>query len=146
MAYSIKTGVKVFPIEVEDIDGGVINLKFNPSDSNILIRYEKFSDELSKKLDKLPSDNLSFDENDTDQLPELAHRAKEISDLVFESYDSIFGEGTSAELFKYCHPMTIRDGEPFAVSIGRVVAQIIKDNAKKEQGKYNKYLQKYSKK
>ncbi len=145
MAYSVKTGLKTFPIEVEDIEGGVINLRFNPTDQNILIRFEEFNKILQEKLDELPSGKIQLDEDGQPKLPEVAERAREISDLVFESYNNIFGEGTAKELFKYCHPMTIRDGEPFAVSIAKVVAQIIRDNVKLEQRKYDKYMKKYAK-
>lgn len=145
MSYSVKTGVKTFKIDVEDIEGGVINLRFNPSDQNMLVRYEQFSKEIDKKLDELPKDEIKLDGNGLPQLPEIAQRVKAIGDIVSNGYDEIFGEGTSAELFKYCHPMTIRDGKPFAVAIGEIVAQIIKDNTNKEQPKYEKYLKKYQK-
>ena len=143
MSYSIKAGVKTFPIEVEDVENGVINLRFNPADQNLLIRYNKFSEMLDKKLDELPKDDIALDENGMPKAKEVAERIEQIGDIVCESYDEIFGAGTSDELFKYCHPMTIRDGEPFAVSIGRVISQIIKDNGEKERPKYERYLKKY---
>lgn len=145
MKYSVKTGLKTFPIEVEDIEGGVINLRFNPTDQNMLIRYEQFSKILDKKLDELPKGNIELDENGLPKLAEVAEKAEKIGQLIYESYNNIFGSGTAEELFKYCHPMTIKDGVPFAVSIGQVVAQIIKDNANKEKTKYEKYLKKYQK-
>lgn len=145
MSYSIKAGVKTFPIEVEDVENGFINLRFNPSDQNMLIRYNSFSESLDKKLDELPKDDIDLDDNGLPKVKEVAERMEKIGEMVKESYDEIFGTGTSDELFKYCHPMTIRDGEPFAVSIGRVISQIIKDNTDKERPKYEKYLKKYQK-
>ena len=145
MSYSVKTGVKTFKIDVEDIEGGVINLRFNPSDQNMLVRYDEFNKVLNKKLDELPKGDIKLDDAGLPEIPEVAQRVKEIGKLVCESYDSIFGAGTSKELFKYCHPMTIRDGEPFAVAIGRIIAQIIRDNTDKEKPKYEKYLKKYQK-
>lgn len=147
MAYSVNTGRKTFEIEVEDIENGVIKLSFNPADTNIVVRYNDFSKELEKKIDDLPVKEITLDKDgnpDLDKMPEVAERITDITNLICESYDKIFGEGTSKELFKYCNPMTINNGKPFAVAIGEVIAKIIKDNTKKEQPKYEKYLRKYA--
>ena len=143
--YSVSTGKKTYEIAVDDVPNGVIKISMNPADGDMILRYNKFNEKLEEKLEELPDDEIELDENGNPKLSAVAERIELMSKFICDEFDEIFGYGVSKELFKYCNPMSIDNGEPFAVRIAKVIAQIIQEAAKKEQPKYEKYMRKYAK-
>ena len=50
MGYSVSTGTKSFIIDVDDVEGGQINLRFNPNDPNIAVRFYEFGKTIDQKI------------------------------------------------------------------------------------------------
>lgn len=84
-------------INVEDTDGNQLGMfQFNPSDSNIMDRYEAVVDFFN---------SVAFQE-DANREQELAH-VRKLCQEIREQFDYLLGYNVSEGLFNHCGPLTI---------------------------------------
>lgn len=138
MKLTVDTGA--VQVDVEDKDGKKIGeFRFNPMDSNILLRYQKVVEFFN---------GLSFDKNlpDDQQLEAL----NDLAASVREQFDYLFGCNVSDGLFANCGPLSATaDGDFFFEEVLRKIAALLEQISKKridaKLAKVRKATEKYKK-
>ena len=131
----IDDGTKTY--EIVDQDNKVRGtFKFNPSDTNILRRYDEVVEELEKVAEEM---------NGTDKTTETQ---KELEKKVVALMDYLVKGDMGGTFFKINGPLTPMDnGDLFVVnvleSIGAIIEKETKKRIKKVDSKASKYLAAY---
>lgn len=109
---------------------------FNPSDTNIVEKYNGVVDELKSAFEKLDSGTEDA--------------VKEAQDEIRKKFDVLFGEDASKSFFSVTGPLTpLTNGQLFAENvleaIGKIIEKEMKVRVKKVRSRMDKYTDKYNK-
>lgn len=130
----LDTGFTAIPIM--DSDGEQVGeIKFNPSDIDIVKRYEF----VAEQLEKLGTDTT----DDFDSIYDTSEKIKELMDYLFNC-------NVSEGLFKICNPLTpVSDGDFFVEKVLEGIAGLIEQTTnqrlEKKKVKIQKATTKYQK-
>lgn len=123
--------------EIVNQDGEVLGVfRFNPSDSNIIEKYNGVVESLEAAFQKVDTGDEEF--------------VMEASREIKEKFDDLFGQNTSKTFFSITGPLTpLSNGQLFAENvveaIGFIIEKEMKVRVKKVQERMNKYTEKYKK-
>ena len=134
----ISTGIKCYDVENER--GEIIGqIKFNPSDVNLISRVEKFEETINSIHTEI--NNTLSNNADENTIKSMLIKADE---TIKDSVDNMFGKGTSLTIFGNQNIFNEFKGktflERFLESIIPVIKQDIEDSTSHRAGKLNKYL------
>lgn len=141
----LSTGKVAFPIEFDNGDNTVIY--FNPFDPDLMIRLKNFQSRMNNKIQELEDIELSNEgkpvySSDVDAF-------EKIQDIFKQELDFAFGGSISNEIFKYCSPFAIVNGEYFISQFLEAITPEIERHIKKmsaeSEKKMSKHLDKYKK-
>ena len=141
----LSTGKIAFPIEFDN--GDKQNIYFNPNDPDLMVRMNKFSENVSEKIKGIEDVELN-EEGKPKHIAEIETFEK-MQNILKEELDYAFGGCVSEIVFKHCSPFAIVNGDYFVVQfieaiIPEIQKHIKKANAESEKrmakhiGKYNK--------
>lgn len=143
----IDDGLKTY--EIKNRKGKVLGtFSFNPSDVNIVYRY----DEVVKDLEKL---DISFEKADdkTGKTEEevIAENLKRLDSVVYEKINYLLGEDVAESFFSIMGPFSpLPNGKYFIETVMGAIGQAIKSETgarvKKMNSKIRRHTQKYAKK
>ena len=123
--------------EIVNQDDEVLGVfRFNPSDSNIIEKYNGVVESLEAAFQKVDAGDEEF--------------VMEASREIKEKFDDLFGQNTSKTFFSITGPLTpLSNGQLFAENvveaIGFIIEKEMKVRVKKVQERMNKYTEKYKK-
>ena len=134
----ISTGIKCYDVENER--GEIIGqIKFNPSDVNLINRVEKFEETINAIHTEI--NNTLSNNADENTIKSMLIKADE---TIKDSVDNMFGKGTSLTIFGNQNIFNELNGktflERFLESIIPVIKQDIEDSTSHRADKLNKYL------
>lgn len=133
----IDDGSKVY--EIQNLEGITLgHIRINPSDTNIVERYEAASKELNEYL-------ATLDDNITEE------KFVEVQKTIVDKISALVGEDTSRTFFSICGPLTpLASGKIYVENVLEAVSGIIEAETGKRMEAVNKhvdeYLEKYTKK
>lgn len=109
---------------------------FNPSDTNIVEKYNGVVEELKLALEKVDSGN--------------EEAIKTASAAIRDKMDELFGDGMSKSFFTITGPLTpLKNGQLFVENvieaIGGIIEKEMKVRVKKVRDRMNTYTDKYNK-
>lgn len=138
----LNTGLKSYDIYFEDRDE-YTTVSFNPFDPDLIVRFNEFQTRCEKKLEdvkdiELDADGMPVDDSYVDSI-------KQTNKIIKDELDIAFGSKISANLFKYCNPMAIVNGDYFVINFIKAIAPILEEEAKAEQKRLAKHTEKYIK-
>ncbi len=94
---------------------GAVEISFNPSDTDLIIRLEKSAANIEKALADIP------EKADAETLAKA-------NEIIYEQVDYIFGNKISDKVFKNCSPIALNaKGELFIERFMKAVTPYIKD-------------------
>ena len=138
LTLTVDTGAVQY--DVVDTFGDKIGvLKFNPSDSGLLSRYESVINYLN---------GVSFDENLTDD--QTVEKVRTVDNDLRGQFDYLLGNGAADGLFSTCGPLSvIANGdfyfEHILESVGNIVEQTTNKRVEKKLARVKKATAKYDK-
>lgn len=143
----IDDGLKTY--EIKNRKGKVLGtFSFNPSDVNIVYRYN----EVLKDLEKLDICFENVDEQ-TGRTEEevIAENLKKLDSVVYEKINYLLGEDVAESFFSIMGPFSpLSSGKYFIESVMEAIAQAIRKETgvrvKKMNSKIQRHTQKYAKK
>ena len=128
-------------------DGTVLSkFSFNPSDANIVERYEEFVDglgELEKKIDDY--EKQSAKKSDYEKAKEML---KKINEFIYEKVDYLLNENASKDIFNVMGPLSpLPSGHYYFTfiieQIGNKIQNATGSRVKKMEMKIKKHTSKY---
>lgn len=123
--------------EIVNQDNEVLGVfRFNPSDSNIIEKYNGVVESLEAAFQKVDTGDEEF--------------VMEASREIKEKFDDLFGQNTSKTFFSITGPLTpLSNGQLFAENVVEAIGFIIEKEmnvrVKKVQERMKKYTEKYKK-
>ena len=147
--YSIdlSAGLKTIELKFADV-GESTFIKFNPADLDIARRSFEAKQRIDKAVDafsKIDFDNLDADKQEKKMIGEI----EKVETTIKESLDYAFGNKVSDEVFKYCSPLAVVNGEYYFVkfmdTIAPVIQQIKSEQETEADKKAKKLMAKYEK-
>lgn len=142
------TGKVAFPIEFDNGESTVIY--FNPTDADLAVRMSKLGERLEERIKQL-TDNIEIgnDGNAKSGIDEDIEFVEKAQAEILDAIDEAFNSKISREVFKYCSPIAIVDGNysimNFIEAIAPEIEQKIKETSIHIDGKMNDRLKKYGK-
>lgn len=133
----IDDGSKTY--EIVNQDGDVLGiLRFNPSDANIMKRYDAVIDELQTYLDAASHETFTRE------------KFVEAQDAITQKMDELLGGNAASALFSVCGALSpMANGnlyiETVLEAIGSIVEKETSKRMKKVETRMNKYLEGYKK-
>lgn len=137
--YEIKVETGAVNVPVKDEEGNELGkIKINPSDMNIVTRYEKVVEDLN---------GTEFGEERELTTEELI----KFSDTIKEKFDYLLDYPVSEVLFSKCNPLTvISNGDFFfenvLIAVASLIEKITNQRVEKKLKKIKKVTSKYEKK
>lgn len=133
----IDDGSKSYEIVNQD-DKVIGTFTFNPSDTNIVQKYDAVVDSLDKYFDEIKGANFTKESFIAAQ------------DAIIDKFSELVGEDASKTFFSICGPFTpMQNGNLYLQNVIEAVAGIIEKETqkrmKKVQSKMDKYLEGYKK-
>lgn len=133
----IDDGSKSYEIVNQD-DKVIGTFTFNPSDTNIVQKYDAVVDSLDKYFDEIKGANFTKESFSAAQ------------DAIIDKFSELVGEDASKTFFSICGPFTpMQNGNLYLQNVIEAVAGIIEKETqkrmKKVQSKMDKYLEGYKK-
>ena len=133
----IQTGAVNIVIKDED-DETLGTIKINPSDMDIVERYDKVVEELNK---------IKFEEDAEVSTEEIMS----LSNTIKEKFDYLFNYPVSSVLFSKCSPLTVISSGDFFFEdvmnrLAGLIEKITDQRVKKKLAKIKKVTAKYDKK
>ena len=137
---SIKISTDIKCYDVQNERGEIIGqIKFNPSDVNLINRVEKFEETINAIHTEI--NNTLSNNADENTIKSMLIKADE---TIKDSVDNMFGKGTSLTIFGNQNIFNELNGktflERFLESIIPVIKQDIEDSTSHRADKLNKYL------
>lgn len=132
----VDTGAVTVPIV--DIDGTKLGeFKFNPVDSSILSRFDKFNAEMSGK-------DIQDELKDMDNVEAV----QRFDEFVKEQFDYLLGYPVSDDLFSVCGPLTVVSNgdfyfEKLMEGIGGLIQQSVTERLKRKMERIRKATEEY---
>ena len=142
MGIKIDTGLKTFDVEFVD-RGKTIQIKFNPNDMALPVRLNEMQSRVNERVKGIEDFKLNPD--GTPELESFAKQVEELTKVIYEETDRVFGYPISEDLFQYCSPLATIGGELFYEQVIKSVGAEIMAENKKEQKKIEKHIGKYQK-
>ena len=126
-----------------NFDGGKepVTIMFNPADTDMarrLFEAQKMIDEKAKGME-----DIKLNEQGLPIAEEYIEKANELNDTVYKAIDYAFNSTVSTQIFKYCTPFAIINGQPFVMQFLEKITPFIKETMETEQKKVQKYADKY---
>lgn len=143
------TGLKKIPLEFTDRDETVY-IFINPTEKNLPIKLKKLEENIRTRIDKYSHIELGADgkPENTDFLDEY----EEMTNIIYEELNTAFASDISSVVFKYCHPLSIVNGNYYfmtfieqLIPVVEYYAEAEKEAEKKANERVNKYVDKYGK-
>lgn len=133
----IDDGSKSYEIVNQD-DKVIGTFTFNPSDTNIVQKYDAVVDSLDKYFDEIKGANFTKESFIAAQ------------DAIIDKFSKLVGEDASKTFFSICGPFTpMQNGNLYLQNVIEAVAGIIEKETQKRmkrvQSKMDKYLEGYKK-
>lgn len=134
----INDGFKTY--DIENQDGKLLGqFSFNPSDTNIVNRYNKAVENFQKVFEDMK------ESNDVDENIDLL---KQLDDRAYELIDNVFNADISKDFFAIMGPFTpLASGQYFIESVIDAIGQAIQaetgERVKKINSKIKKHTSKY---
>lgn len=127
-------------------------IRFNPSDPNVIQRFQEAEDHIKESQDKIRNINLNPDGTPTDSsLEEAAEALKEFDSIVREQLNFIFNSDIYDTVFAGQSPLCIVGSQKiylFEAFMNSVLPMIQKETEKYEKAskaRINKYTKRYIK-
>ena len=132
---ALNTGRKIFTIPFDN--GDKIILEFNPTDYKFYTLYLQLTKNVGKIfLEFEETAKSSFGEKEVALYEETEKKIK-------EEFDKVFGVGAGDQIFKYCSPVSIVDGQYypfyFLEAFEPEIVSVMNEKAKKSAEKAKKY-------
>lgn len=105
----LNVGRVAFPIEFDN--GAVESICFNPTDPDLMLRLADFQTILQEKAKEL--DSFELDVNGEPKSPNAVNSFANFKKFFCDELDRAFGGDVSKNLFKYCGPFAVINGEFF---------------------------------
>ena len=135
------------PVRIKRSDGKILaEFSFNPSDSNIVERYEEFIDGFKELADKIRDYEIM--KEDANDLDSKRKAMKEISEEICRKVDKLLNEEVSGNIFSVMGPLSpLPSGDYYFAFIIEQISKKIKNSTghrmKKMEMKINKHTSKY---
>lgn len=140
--YEISMDLGYVPLTINFTNGKEpVTIMFNPADTDMVRRLFEAQKMINDKAALM--EDLKMDEQGMPIADDYIVKANELNDLVYEAIDYAFNTNVSENVFKYCKPFAITDGQPFVMQFLEKITPFIKDTMEKEQKKAQKYANKY---
>lgn len=129
----LNTGVKL--IQLEDETGyAFAQIRLNPTDANMISRYEEVVDFFNNFQELLPEDSEPTKEETI-----------KLNELIADKIDYLVGYGAGREIFSYCGALTVTgDGEVFFMNVLDFIAKEIEEATNNRMKKVNSAMKKYT--
>lgn len=161
----LSTGKVAFPIEFDN--GEKTCIYFNPNDPELAVRLKDFQVRVEQRMKDIGDVPLKTDgmpllsensEHDHDQAPmgevvatatggmpdeTLIEAFRKLRTIVDEEIDVAFGAPISAEVFKYCSPFAIVNGDYFVMQFVEAILPEIEKEVKQANASANAAMQKH---
>lgn len=137
----LNSGLKTIEIEFEDRNV-TTEIKFNPADPDLALRFSKFQERVDKKISELEEIELNTDGTPKDL--SYVKQIEDINDIIYSELDYAFGNKISAQLFQFCNPMASVGGKYFVVSFIEAITPVIQKCAIAEKNALQKHFAKYN--
>lgn len=132
---------------IKKYDGKVLSeFSFNPSDANIVERYEEFVDGLSELENKIVEyENESEIKSDYEKAKEML---KKINEFIYEKVNHLLNEDAAKDIFKVMGPLSpLPSGDYYFIfiieQIGNKIQNATGSRVKKMEMKIKKHTSKY---
>ena len=130
---TIITGVRIYPIKNE-LGEVISNIHFNPTDSNLMHRFNEVDKYLKKLSESLPEDGSPTMEEEIALNKEIA-----------EKFNYLTGHGAGNELFSYCGALTITsNGSIYCMNVLNLIKELIDEGVPERIEKFNKTVEKHT--
>lgn len=141
----LSTGKVRFPIEFDN--GEKTAIYFNPNDPDLMIRMKNLGETAREKLKFL--DDIELSNDGTPTQIEQVEAFEKMQNILKEELDFAFGGNISGEVFKYCSPFAVVNGEYFVMQFIQAITPEIEKHVKKANAEAEKrmakHLNKYTK-
>ena len=135
----LSTGKVAFPIEFDN--GEKTCIYFNPNDPELAVRLKDFQVRVEQRVHdagEIPLKPDGTPENET-----LIEAFRALRTIIDEEIDVAFGAPISAEVFKYCSPFAIVNGDYFVMQFVEAILPEIEKEIKKANQSANAAMQKH---
>lgn len=141
---TLSLGFKPFKFHFPDVDED-ITIYFNPADADIPKRCFEAYERLNEYIEGM--EEFEIDEEGLPVINDYVGKMNALNDKVFEYVDYAFGNKVSKDVFKFCSPFTVVNGNYFALqfieAVAPVMEKIINDEKRKASKNSDKYYKKY---
>ncbi len=143
------TGLKKIPIEFTD-RGETVHIFINPTEKNLPVKLKKLEENIRTRIEKYSHIELGADgkPENLDFLDEY----EEMTNIIYEELNTAFASDISSAVFKYCHPLSIVNGDYYFMTFIEQLIPVVeyyakeeKEAEKKANSNVNKYVDKYGK-
>lgn len=144
----LSTGKVAFPIEFDNGESTVIY--FNPVDADLAVRMSKFGKQIEERIEQLvKSVELSNDGTAKRDIDGDVAFVEKVQEEVMDAVDEAFNSSISREVFKYCSPLALVDGNYFIINFMEAIVPEIEKKVNEMSinidGKMNERLARYGK-
>lgn len=135
------------PVRIKRADGKILSeFYFNPSDSNIVERYDEFVDGMKELGEKIKNYENIKEKND--DLEKTKEELKEVSMEICEKVNKLLNAEVSDKIFNVMGPLSLLpDGDYYFVfiidQIGNKIKNATGQRLKKMEMKIKKHTSKY---
>lgn len=142
------TGKVAFPIEFDNGESTVIY--FNPTDADLAVRMSKLGEKLEQRIEQLLNNTeMNNDGTSKSGIDEDIAFVEKAQAEILDAIDEAFNSKIAREVFKYCSPLAIVDGNysviNFIEGIAPEIEQKIQGMSIHFDDKMNDRLKKYGK-
>lgn len=118
----LNSGLKTFEIEFEDRNV-TTEIKFNPADPDLALRFSKFQERVDKKINELEGVELNADGTPKDL--GYVKQIEDINGIIYSELDYAMGNQISLQLFQFCNPLASVNGKFFVLTFIEALTPII---------------------
>lgn len=142
MSNTIEINSNIKNYDFVDLDGNVLTtISFNPTDINIVHRYEEVMRSLTE---------LKFKFRNRSAKTDISKLLDEVDAIVYEKVDYLLNAKVSDKIFSVMGPFSLLESGKFYVevvlsAIGQIIKTENEERAKEVNEKINKHTQKYKK-
>jgi len=137
---TLSTGLKTFDLYFADRDE-TVQISFNPTDKGLAVRFKEAQKRIEKATEKFKDVELDEEGNPVDL--DFIDQFAEMTEMLYKELDRAFASPICAQVFKYCSPFAIVDGEYFFLAFFEAITPVIQKYAEAENAKANKKMSKY---
>lgn len=138
----LDAGFESFDLEFKGLPERM-KISFVATDYRLAAHFKQMQNAVSEKLQEAP--DFDIDDNGMPDGAEYIQYMNELDNFVCEQLDRCFGIPISKELFKYCSPFAIINGERYVtqviIRLAEVIQQATERQRREEMKKFKEKMQ-----